>query len=731
MLDRLCSSDRTVVPDTGSAARPCRVEIVPPLPELASVLEDLAAALARAEAAGMAAEAYRREAVLERSAGRSMAYQFGRCQDKLAAALAREAELRRLAREPLAQQEEIARLNGILSGIGVDVRKRSTITSLRLENARLREKFTAQSKELAALRRAHEKERVAQNKAFTALQAETATLQMEKAELQQQVRILTTNDDDGTVAARIKALLAKIKTLRAIQSNSDKQRFGRKSEKQETPPSDRNRGQQPGSTGHGRTPRDLERKEEIHEPEAEAVCSCCGKPYAPNGAHESEIIEVEVKAHTRVIRRPRYRASCDCPDRPSEIAAPPVPRLFPHTAFGISVWSLLLLEKYHSHRPFNQFARWLGLHGLPISAGTLCDRIRDFTVLFGPLSREILAHQNQAAIQQGDETRWRVQEQKGSQRAWLWLAISPDAATFHIDPSRSVEAAMVLFGSAKEGTIVVCDRFSTYKALARQCHLILAFCWAHTRRDFVECGGAAVDPWKQYWLDLIAGLFKANDSRLAVYDPARDLEHQSTAFNAAQTHLTETCDALFKKAEQDLASRLKEVKQTPADDQITHAEQDHEENLNDLLKTTEDGLDGLLKTIEQDPDGAEKADPKVKPLRSLLNHRDGLTVFLNNPGVPMDNNRTERTFRGAAISRKLCFGSDSLLGAQLTAMLYSIFVTLQFNDLDIRMWLTEWLETCAVNHGKPPSDLAKWLPWSMDPKRRRSLTIVRAQPPPE
>ena len=164
---------------------------------------------------------------------------------------------------------------------------------------------------------------------------------------------------------------------------------------------------------------------------------------------------------------------------------------------------------------------------------------------------------------------------------------------------------MVLFGGTKKGTIVVCDRFSTYKALACERHLILAFCWAHTRRDFVECGGAAVDPWKQYWLDLIAGLFKANESRLAVYDPARDLE-QSAAFNAAQTHLTETCDALFKKAEQDLASRLKEVKQTPADDQITHAEQDHEENLNDLLKTTEDGLDGLLKKIEQDPDDAEK-----------------------------------------------------------------------------------------------------------------------------
>ena len=33
--------------------------------------------------------------------------------------------------------------------------------------------------------------------------------------------------------------------------------------------------------------------------------------------------------------------------------------------------------------------------------------------------------------------------------------------------------------------IVVCDRYSAYKKLARlNAAIILAFCWAHVRRDF-------------------------------------------------------------------------------------------------------------------------------------------------------------------------------------------------------------------------------------------------------
>jgi transposase len=38
--------------------------------------------------------------------------------------------------------------------------------------------------------------------------------------------------------------------------------------------------------------------------------------------------------------------------------------------------------------------------------------------------------------------------------------------------------------------VLVCDRYSAYKCLAKDCDaLILAFCWAHVRRDFPDSTG--------------------------------------------------------------------------------------------------------------------------------------------------------------------------------------------------------------------------------------------------
>ena len=93
-----------------------------------------------------------------------------------------------------------------------------------------------------------------------------------------------------------------------------------------------------------------------------------------------------------------------------------------------------------------------------------------------PLAEAILAHQNKAALRHADETSWHVQELRGedrSSRAWLWVSVSNDAVSFHIDPSRSAEAAQKLFGDALLDTVIVCDRYSAYKRLARSYNRIL------------------------------------------------------------------------------------------------------------------------------------------------------------------------------------------------------------------------------------------------------------------
>ena len=202
--------------------------------------------------------------------------------------------------------------------------------------------------------------------------------------------------------------------------------------------------------------------------------------------------------------------------------------------------------------------------------------------------------------------------------------------------------------------------------------MILAFCWSHVRRDFIECaaGQVKLTQWCQRWIERIADIFRLNEERLKHYDPG--LKRQRPAFDAAQTALEETLDGLFAEARRELAAL---------------------------------------------PDEARQG----KALRSLLNHREGLSVFVDRPQVPMDNNKAERFLRGPAIGRGLSFGSDSEKGAEFTAIMYSVLGTLSMNGIDVLRWLQAWLEACAKNGRQPPDHLSPWLPWSMSEKRKREL----------
>ena len=478
---------------------------------------------------------------------------------------------------------------------------------------------------------------------------------------------------------RIEKLEAQYARLRASASVLQKALFGSRSEQQDKPRSERKRGQQRGAPGHGRTQRPaLEEKAEHHNPPKTArLCSCCGKPFVANGENSSTVIEIEVKAHTRRIVRPRWRRGCDCASSPLEVSAPPVPRLFPRTPYGTSVWACFLYERYACLRPLHRVSAWMSDQGLPISAGTLADSVPRFLPLFEPFDEAILTHQSRAAVRHGDETVWRIQSLKEtgrSSRAWLWTSVSDDAVYFHIDPSRSAKVATQLFGGTACILFLVCDRLSSYKTMAHELGgaVILCWCWAHQRRDFIHgaAGQAGLAHWCQKWIERIASIYKLNEARLGHYDPA--LERQTATFVQAQRALEAEVERLFADAEQELA---------------------------------------VL------PAGARE----TKALRSLLNHRSGLSVFVGKPQVPMDNNAAERALRGPVIGRRLSFGSDGETGARFTALLYSVVATLKTNGIDVRRWLEAWLQACAKNGGQPPDDLSPWLPWSMSEERRRAL----------
>ncbi len=579
---------------------------------------------ARADAAEARSEELRWREVEARNRASSLETFLEKSRAKLDAAREEVREVRRTAKRALALEKEVTRLGRLLAEAGVDARKRSTVMSLRMENAAL----TAEVQELRD---------------------------------------------------RVAALEARNDALRSSRSSMSRSAYGSKSEKGPRPSSKRGRGQQPGAPGHGRTPRpNLEETEErLDPPEDARICPCCGKPYVANGSHESEVVEIEVRAHKRRIVRPRWRRGCECASSPSEVTAPPPARLFPGTAFGTGVWAHVLHERFMCMRPCRRVADWLACQGLAVSPGTLADGTGRMLPLFEPIWDAVLARQNEAGLRHADETGWRIQalrEIRKSRRAWLWTSVSHDAVLFHVDRTRSAAAAARLFSDAVGPVFLVCDRYSAYKKLARllPAMIILCFCWAHARRDFLKCaeGRPRLAEWRDGWIDRIADIYRLNAVRLGCLDP--DSGSPAKGFAAAQAGLEGAVAALFAEAERQL---------------------------------------------EELPETA----PERKPLRSLARHREGLSVFLDHPEVPMDNNVGERAIRNPAIGRKLSFGSDSEAGARMTAVMYTVLGTVARNGLDVLRWLRAWLDACAENGGLPPGDLDPWLPWSMSEERRRAF----------
>ena len=490
--------------------------------------------------------------------------------------------------------------------------------------------------------------------------------------------------------SRVAELEGEVERLRSLNRQLQQTTYGRRSERRcrsqrggpavTAPGEGRSRGQQPGGPGHGRTPRAaLPVVEQVVEPPAR-WCAHCGRPYAANGASVTQLIEVEVSAYVRRIRRPRTRARCQCAAASEAVAAPPA-RLFANTAYGVSAWVWFVLECYAYHRPLRAVARALATLGIPIAPGTLADAQSRLLGVFEPLDEVIAERQRAASLVQGDETRWMIHargERGENPRCWLWLCVSADAVRMHIDPTRSARAARVLFAKLGEKlpAILVCDRYGAYRKLARELagRFVLATCWAHARRDYIRAAQRhpKLRAWSERWLKRFAALYALNARRLSHFVRDAAMSAQPAAFNTAHRRLGCKVAALFETAERE------------------------------LLRA---------------PGGS----PKGAPLRALVREREGLTVFVDEPATPMNNNASERALRAPAISRKVSFGSHSETGARLSAVLFSLFATLALAGINRHHWLLDYLHACAANAGQAPVNLDPWLPWAIDDARLQRL----------
>ena len=488
------------------------------------------------------------------------------------------------------------------------------------------------------------------------------------------------------------ALKAQVEALEAMVRDLNQRLYGTKSEQsvgpdqagRSKPTNARPRGQQLGSQGHGRSDRcALPVVAEVHDlSEAAQHCPACGEAFAPfPGAEESTIIEVQIQAHIRRIQRPRYHKTCGCQHGKGIVTAPPAPRVIPKSPLGVSVWTRMLLDKYLYGRPTHRLCEELRHYGLPLAQGTFTDGLQRIAVLVEPLMPALYERQMGEKLFHGDETRWEVFEEvegKTGHRWYLWVMHSASVVFYRMAPGRGADVPKAHFAKLHHDlveVVLVCDRYSAYKCLAKDCDaLILAFCWAHVRRDFLKAARSwlELENWMCAWVDDIGVLYRLNKARLEVWDETVPFTQQPSAFVERHRELETKLSQMQARCEAHL--------QEPALHLAKH-----------------------------------------KVLSSLHNHWDGLTVFVGRPEVAMDNNTAERILRNPVVGRKNYYGSGSVWSAHLAAMMFSVIQTVLLWGLNPHHWLHAFLQACADNGGQSPTDLSAFLPWQMTPERREAL----------
>jgi transposase len=313
-----------------------------------------------------------------------------------------------------------------------------------------------------------------------------------------------------------------------------------------------------------------------------------------------------------------------------------------------------------------------------LPAGTVNDGLQRIEPMLHPIYEALLARNRLGEFHQADETRWLVFVLLDGKRGygwWLWVILGADTVIYLLDPSRSHEVPEAHFGPEAAGVLEV-DRYSGYKAMAQVKGglIVLAFCWAHVRRDFVGVGKGWEElvPWALSWLRRIRELYRLNRERLRHPRGSAPFQEQ---------------DGLLRRA-----------------------------------------VEAMRAEAARELSNPQLREPCRKVLESLQEHWEGLTRFVDDPRIPMDNNASERAGRGPAVARKNFYGSGSLWSGWLAAAMFSLLATLAHWKLNPRLWLTWYLESCAAAGGKAPDDIEPFLPWNLSAERRAALAMRSATP---
>jgi transposase len=129
----------------------------------------------------------------------------------------------------------------------------------------------------------------------------------------------------------------------------------------------------------------------------------------------------------------------------------------------------------------------------------------------------------------------------------------------------------------------------------------------------------------------------------------------------------------------------------------------HQQHSRPVMNGLHQWLDTQLKENKVEPNSG-----LGKAISYMLRHWQALTLFLREPGAPLDNNIVERALKKAILHRKNSLFYKTVNGAGVGDLYMSLIHTCELNDVNPFDYLTELQRHAAELADNP----AVWMPWN-------------------
>jgi len=347
--------------------------------------------------------------------------------------------------------------------------------------------------------------------------------------------------------------------------------------------------------------------------------------------------------------------------------------------YDAAAGSMIALLKYGSGLPFNRLEGLQGDLGIPLPASTQWDIVSGAAKQVEPAHGELLRQAGQGDVVYNDDTTIKILELMGKRARQN--ALAEDSADGHSEKQRTglftsgvvstrEGRRIALFFSGRKHAgenlsdvlakrakalappIQMCDALS--RNLPKELETIVANCLAHGRRQFVDVAESFPNQCRHV-LESLAVIYR-NDAkaRKRKLSPVARLKfHQAQSGPAMET--------LHAWLERQFDNRLVEPNSS---------------------------LGGAI--------------------AYMLRHWEKLTLFLRQPGAPLDNNLCERALKKAILHRKNALFYKTENGARVGDVFMSLIHTCQLCEANPFDYLTE-LQRHASALAARPED---WMPWN-------------------